>query len=409
MTVQATRPSGSSNSHHDDEIVRSHRSQSSCPGITEASHSAYPLTVPIATRRWLNTRDRRGKTSTEPIVYGSAEVQFLAQNRVGRRGDARRKDREVHGRVDVFDDGAIDIGWASKIRHPRWKNRLEKYSEASYRYFRRWAQSIRFEKNEWRQRLPVPRVPKSSRRFSPDSDLLTVEARERWRVDRELDRASSRAQWCATTLWNSDLTSTDDGSGWPSAVGVRKADRLLAVKSARRRAETDVQRYLNRHTSAVDAALAALGGAVRRTIPRPLSFKSPEYWAILPAQLAVSLARREPDSFSALAEMEADGASEIPGTVLDGLRRTFGRQLGLGGGPTLATDLTAALRGQPGDGQRVLEAAAAHASDVKLTTFRKNRALSARRRGHLSQQMPNRAIVPPKGEGAVEGRLVAAS
>lgn len=383
MTAAGLSRSSNSSSEYQRGIEHHHNPKAPFPRVTDTDRCQCPLTGPIATRRWLDTRDRRGKTSTEPIVYGAAEAQFLAQNGIGRRGDARHKDREVHRRDDVLDDGAIDIGWASKVRHPRWKDRLEKYSEPSYRYFRRWARSIRFERNEW-------------------SDLLTAEARERWWVDRELDRASSRAQWYATTFWNSGLTSTD-GSGWASAVGVRKADRLQAVKSARRRAETDVERYLSRHTSAVDTALAALGRAVRRTIARPLSFKSPEYWAILPAHLAVSLARREPDSFSALAEMEADGASEIPGPVLAALSRTFRRQLGLGGGPTLVMDLTAVLRGEPGDGQRVLEAAAAHASHVKLTTFKKNRGLSARRRGHLPQQMPNRTIVPRKGERSARG------
>src|SRR4030095_12888145 len=99
--------------------------------------------------RWLDTKDRRGSTKSDPIHYGPEDLDFLSEHGIGRRGEARPKRREVCGRENVFDDGSIDIGWASKVRHPRWKDRLEEHSEVGYRYLRRWARSVQFHRNEW--------------------------------------------------------------------------------------------------------------------------------------------------------------------------------------------------------------------------------------------------------------------
>jgi len=357
-------------------LDRSSRAWAAVSGPAELDHNAKPAVVSIASRRWLDTKDRRGRTKTEPIAYGASDFQFLAQYSIARQSETRPKDREVHGHQEVFDDGSIDIGWASKVRHPRWKDRLENHTEASYRYLRRWAHSIQLHRNDAREKDRTPRSPKSWRKFSPN--MLSPEARARWSIDRELDRLSRRADQYTTTLWNSILLSTDDGTDRTSAVGVKKADRVLALKLAHRRAEATVERFLNRNTTPVDAALQALGPTVRRTIARPLGGRSPEYWTALTRYLTVDLARREPVAYAALAEIEVYGAVEIPQSIVDALERTIQRRGRLGGGRTFAADLRVVLRGEPGDGQRILEAAAATTSGVRVATFKKNRAATVR-------------------------------
>src|SRR5262249_28138543 len=98
------------------------------PSVVVAN--VWPIIPPPATRRWLDTRDRRGATNSDRIVYGPQCLEFLSQNGIGRHGEARPKRREIYGRQNIFDDGTIDSGWASKVRHPRWKDHLEQHSEA---------------------------------------------------------------------------------------------------------------------------------------------------------------------------------------------------------------------------------------------------------------------------------------
>jgi hypothetical protein len=343
---------------------------------------AWPIVTPPATRRWLDTKDRRGSTKTGWIKCGPEDLEFLAQNGIGRRGEARPKRRELRGRENVLEDGSIDR--ASKVRHPRWKDRVEKHSEAAYRYLQRWARSVQFHRNEWLQKHSEPRLPKTWRRFSPDRDLQTDEARDRWWLDQQLDHAGRRASRYAANLWESALVDDNvdkrhdgtDPQGWAGAVGVKRADNLLAQKLARRRVEARLERYLNRRRTAAEDALSVLAPAIRRaTASRGTS----EFWIALPEQLAVHLARREPEAYALLAEMEVDGAHELAEQVASALKRAFEHLIGEGGGRTFADDLKAALRGRPGDGQRVLEAAAVIGKGVRPTTFRKNRALTARR------------------------------
>jgi hypothetical protein len=229
-------------------------------------------------------------------------------------------------------------------------------------------------------------LPKSWRRFSPDRDLQTDEARDRWRVDQQLYRASRRASRYAENLWESPLV--DDGGDerrdwtdprdWASAVGVKKADSLLAQKLGRRRVEARVERYLNRHRTPSEDALAVLAPATRRATTTDR--RTPEFWVTLPQQLAVDLARREPEAYALLADFEADGALELPMSVVSALERALERLTGSGVSRTFGDDLRAILRGRSGDGQRVIDAAAAIGNGVRVTTFRKKRAISLRRR-----------------------------
>ena len=354
--------------------------------LSVTTADAWPIVTPPSTRRWLDTKDRRGSTKSDPIHYGPDDLEFLSKHGIGRRGEARPKRREVAGHENVFDDGSIDIGWASKVRHPRWKDRLEKHSEADYRYLRRWARSVQFHRNEWPQKEPAPRLPKSWRRFRPDEDLLTDEARERWWIDRELYRAGRRASRYAENLWESVLA--DDGvderhvgtdpSGWASAVGVRKADRLLAHKLARRRVESHLERYLNRHRTPAEEAVSMLAPAIRRAAGAHRG--TPQFWTTLPQHLAVDLARRAPQAYAALAELDAEGALDVPKNLTSALERALQRLAGVWVKRTLADDLKAVLQRRPGDGLRILEAAAATGNGIRLTTFRKNRAVSLRLR-----------------------------
>jgi hypothetical protein len=280
--------------------------------------SAWPIIMSPATLRWLDTKDRRGATNSDPITYGRESLEFLSQNGIGRYGEARAKRREIYGRENVFDDGTIDAGWASKVRHPRWKHRLEQHSEAGYRYLRRWAHSVQFFRDEWLQKEVAPRLPNSWRRFNPNKDLLTDEARDRWRLDRELDRAGRRASRSAKNLWESVLadhavdTRRDgtDPDGWVSAVGVKKADRLLAPTLAGRRVESHLERYLNRHRTPTEEAVSILAPAIRRAAGAHQG--TPEFWTALPQHLAVDLARRAPQAYAALAELDAEGALDVP-------------------------------------------------------------------------------------------------
>jgi hypothetical protein len=51
---------------------------------------AWPIATPVATRRWLDTKDRRGSTKSDWIACAREDLEFLAQHGIGRRGEARR-------------------------------------------------------------------------------------------------------------------------------------------------------------------------------------------------------------------------------------------------------------------------------------------------------------------------------
>jgi hypothetical protein len=104
----------------------------------------------------------------------------------------------------------------------------------------------------------------------------------------------------------------------------------------------------------------------------------PQFWVEFPQQLAVDLARRAPEAYAALAELDAEGALDIPKNLTPALERALQRLARVWVRRTFADDLKAVLQGRPGDGLRLLEAASATANGVRLATFRKNRALSVR-------------------------------
>jgi hypothetical protein len=169
-----------------------------------------------------------------------------------------------------------------------------------------------------------------------------------------------------------------DPSGWASAVGFRKADRLLAHKLARRRVESHLERYLNRHRTPAEEAVSMLAPAIRRAAGAHRG--TPQFWTTLPQHLAVDLARRAPQAYAALAELDAEGALDVPKNLTSALERALQRLAGVWVKRTLADDLKAVLPRRPGDGLRILEAAAATGNGIRLTTFRKNRAVSLRLR-----------------------------
>jgi hypothetical protein len=117
-------------SQHPTDSCRLTCAEADARALSVVVASAWPIIMSPATLRWLDTKDRRGATNSDPITYGREGLEFLSQNGIGRYGEARAKRREIYGRENVFDDGTIDAGRASKVRHPRWKHRLEQHSSA---------------------------------------------------------------------------------------------------------------------------------------------------------------------------------------------------------------------------------------------------------------------------------------
>jgi hypothetical protein len=359
-----------------------------------AEQPAWLIVTPPATRRWLDTKDHRGATKTKPITYGATELEFLSLHGIARRGEARPKRREVHGRDNVFDDGAIDEGWAAKVRHPKWEQRSKVLDPRDHLFQRARGRTLERESRIARTAPWGPRIdhlwripsgkllereydPKIIKQKPPTNagwprfklSALPEDVRWKWYADRALE---------ASVAWSNGLgpMAASDNSGFAHAIGAHKADRLLARKLARRRVEAQLEHYLERYRTPVDTALAALTLAIRRASAiRPWT---PEFWATLPQQLAVHLARKDPKAYAWLAEADEEGAAKVPQHVADALERQLERLIRRGGGRTFAAELTGALRGKTGDGCQVLVAAAAIGRGVSITTFKKSRRKVAR-------------------------------
>ena len=345
-----------------------------------------------------------GSLHVEPIVPRHWLLRYAPELLWSEEPRAKR--REVHrggypdgGRDAVCesaDDGAVEEGWSARLRHPRWRQRLEQHSKAGYRYLRRWARdrNPRLERSKG-----GPKQPANWRRFDPA--ILTPEGRAKWDGERQLDSwlgdPTRRDDEVPITRDKGDL----DRLAWARKVRVHKADRLLSLKRTRQRAEANVEQYLSRNATPVEAALKRLGPAVRRTIARPLDWtmRKADVQAAMPKHIIVELARREPEAYAVLADIEADGATEIPDFLIDALEGIVER-IGRGVGASFPCELRAALRGEPGDGKRVIEAAAACGSGVRTATLKKNftacRAKSnvtLRKHGLLSEYLPARPVV----------------
>jgi hypothetical protein len=332
-----------------------------------------------------------------------------------------KKQERRKGIADGTDDGAGDEGlaWAARVRHPNWKNRSKALDPHEHRFLGRVgarhrrefrlelseARRKRFESSPARpgrqhlslasekgrraepfriftldgvrlrdRRLRDEKLPtaKGWPRFS--SNLLTPEGREKWRLDWWLDRvvrdpSRTEEEEAPIAREQGDL----DKRGWAPRIGVRKASRILSLKLARERAEANVERYLNRNVSPTAAALAALDRHVRRTIARPIDWHTmtkAQIQVAKPRHLVVSLARRQPKAYAVLAAIDAEGATKIPPGVITAIEREMER-LGRGAGPDFAAILHRELRGEPGDGQRMIETAAALSVGVRPETLRK--------------------------------------
>jgi hypothetical protein len=323
----------------------------------------------------------------------------------GRRTGAEDKKRESWTRT--ADDGLViedttdrKLGdWAAKLLHPQARSKGRKLTDDVLPAFHR-ARADRIRR-EFRLMLAVAhefRIPRRIARAAAKERLrekpklhelsrrvswleLAPEVQKGVLAEREFNRALDEAQgpgnhWLINEVPLARADSILDHTGWAARVGTRKADRLLALKRARQNVEAAVERYLDRDTSPVVAALWRLRWAIRRLLIRPAV---PVIQAELPQRVAVELARQEAEDYTTLAEIDEEGASAVPEAVVEALTRTIRRLLGKSTPVPDAVPLMAVLRGQPGDGQRVIDAAAAYVCSIQPATLKKSRRAQARR------------------------------
>jgi hypothetical protein len=189
---------------------------------------------------------------------------------------------------------------------------------------------------------------------------LSDDARARWAFERMLDQIADRADRYNESV-RANYGATDEfgrydraHQGWAPRIGVKRADKLLAIATARRHAEAMVEAHAFRRTP-IERAFDRLRSKISRVNGIDRRLAPDEYLATLPQRIATELARREPAAYAWLAEADEDGATDIPARVVKAI----------GGSPlvachprSLAADLKATLRGQAGDGQSIIHALA---------------------------------------------------
>jgi hypothetical protein len=354
--------------------------------LAEPERFSRPIELSIAARRWLDTKDHRGRvprpdsdTACCPPLGEEARA-YLRERGFSRSGEPARKRRETalsNDRPDLGDseNAGTRPSWFGRIIHPRWKQHLAEPDARSYLFQRARAQRIQ---NEFRIALhavgslystgarlhqPEDRLQAPTAKGWPkfNASLLSRDARKAWGLDQALDRIAARAARYNAEHWNSALANVSaadeqgryDGAhrGWAPRVGAKHADKLLAIATARRRAEVAVEAHAFSQT-ATEQALDRLKSVIRRvTRLNPRSASRDEYLATLPHRIATELARREPAAYTWLAEADEDGATEIPARVV----KAIGRCPLIAYDPrSLAADLTAALKGRAGDRQSII-------------------------------------------------------
>jgi len=378
----------------------------------ELERFSRPVEMSIAARRWLGTKDHRGRvprpdsdTACCPPLSDEARA-YLKERGFSRSGEPARKRRETalsNDRPDLGDseNAGTRPSWFGRIIHPRWKQHLAEPDPRAYLFQRARAQRIQ---NEFRialhavgslyysgasLRRPETRLPTRTAKHWPkfNASLLSGDARKAWALDRALDQMAARAARHDREHWNSvvaNVSAADeqgwyDGAhrGWAPRIGVKRGDKLLAIATARRRVEVAVETHAFPQT-ATEQALDRLRPVIRRVARLDPRASRDEYLATLPHRIADALARREPATYTWLAEVDEDGATEVPARVVKAIARC---PLIENNPRSLSADLQAVLKGRAGDGQRIINALAESAYGFQ-----------AARRRHCRRQIGGRVL-----------------
>jgi hypothetical protein len=359
--------------------------------LAEPDRFSRPAEMSLAARRGLDTKDHRGRvprpdsdTACFPRL-SNKDRAYLKERAFSRSGEPARKRREAawsNDRPDLGDseDAGTRPSWFARIIHPRWKQHLADPDTRAYLFQRARARRIQDEfrialhaigslyatgarprESETRLHAPTARIwPKFN------ASLLSGKAQKAWALDRVLDQIAARAARYDKEHWNSVLANGNaadeqgryDGvhRGWAPGVGVKRADKLLAIATARRHAEALVEAHAFKRTP-IERAFDRLRPAIHQVNRIERRSAPDEYLTTLPQRIAAELARREPAAYTWLAEVDEDGAKEIPARVV----KAIGRCPVVEGYRSLAADLKAALKGQAGDGQSIITALAKRA------------------------------------------------
>lgn len=243
-----------------------------------------PVETPLATRRWIwlgAARIKHGpgvfgpgwapikagwggsKLRARPETYGPAEWEWLNSHRYlndnGTEGavltwdDSDRRGRGERTRPsDKIDIGARldsnDARTLSRVNHPRWRDRVEQHSEASYVFLKRWARSMKLGEpvigttsfrrvsfGEVRRRPRVVeklRLPTAKGWPKFKTSLLTEEGRRQLAIEKTLDVFSRK--WSRRSGESSLPTSERDVGGWGHHFGIKKASKLTMICAGRR-------------------------------------------------------------------------------------------------------------------------------------------------------------------------------
>ena len=204
--------------------------------------SEKPVAMSIATRRWLGTRDLRGRTRTDRIYYSPDQRSWLAARGLKSDDTARKglgRGTKASGRLE--NTAAGFVSHEALTPRQRLERRLEKHSEAGYTFLKRWAATTA-RRPFWR---PLPAFERE-RKFPPFCTAsLSADGRARRAMDITFELVGARAARLHERLINTVQASGSMGSssdyqgndrpdsGWAREAGVKRADRLERLKPAR--------------------------------------------------------------------------------------------------------------------------------------------------------------------------------
>jgi hypothetical protein len=158
--------------------------------------SVDPESVPVATRRWLDTRDVRGTSKTEPISYDKPASAWLVKHEVGHDDDLGKIPRRLESSIEVeavgsktpwlktasdFAYGSVhDDGALARLTHPRFRSRLKLPDPREYLFQR--ARARRIFGDEWRLAL------RAARELGLSKADVEMRKRETWKTQKHYAR-----------------------------------------------------------------------------------------------------------------------------------------------------------------------------------------------------------------------------